>query len=137
MLLRPLNPPRAARRAAFTLLEVLIVVAIIVVLAGVSSIYVFRYLEDAKEGRAKGDVKTIETAVTSYELKIGSMPNSLNDLTQPPDGGKPYLTAESITDPWNKPYSFDPSGGHNGGQKPDIWTTTPDGRMIGNWPGGH
>ena len=57
MLIRPLHPPRATAtrlrrvpRAAFTLLEVLIVVAIIVVLAGVSSIYVFRYLEDAKEG---------------------------------------------------------------------------------------
>src|SRR3954453_22212587 len=99
MVIRPPHTPRAARRAAFTLLEVLIVVAIIVVLAGVSSIYVFRYLEDAKEGRAKADVKTLEKAATSYELKIGQLPNSLQALPQPPDGGKPYLESEATTDP--------------------------------------
>jgi general secretion pathway protein G len=139
MLIRPIDSPRAARRAAFTLLEVLIVVAIIVVLAGVSSIYVFRYLEDAKEGAAKAGMKTIETACKAYEIKIGQLPNSLQDLLQPPDGGKPYLEngTEGLNDPWGKPYSYDASGGHNGGQKPDVWTTTPDGRMIGNWPGGH
>ncbi len=137
MVIRPPHPTRAARRTAFTLLEVLIVVAIIVVLAGVSSIYVFRYLEDAKEGRAKADVKTIEKAATSYELKIGQLPNSLQDLLQPPDGGKPYLESEATTDPWGKPYQYSPGGEHNGGQKPDVWTTTPDGRQIGNWPGGH
>jgi prepilin-type N-terminal cleavage/methylation domain-containing protein len=42
MVLRPQHPTKAATRSAFTLLEVLIVVAILVVLAGVSSIYVFR-----------------------------------------------------------------------------------------------
>ena len=44
---------RAVRRAAFTLLEVLIVVAILVILASAASIALFRYLEDAKVGRAK------------------------------------------------------------------------------------
>jgi len=136
MIIRPQSPPRVVRRTAFTLLEVLIVVAIIVVLAGVSSIYVFRYLEDAKEGAAKSGIKTIETACISYELKIGSLPGSLNDLLQPPDGGKPYLQggAESITDPWGKQFQYDASGGRNGGQKPDVWTTNKEGVMIGNWP---
>ncbi|HEY1381190.1 MAG TPA: type II secretion system protein GspG [Gemmataceae bacterium] len=136
MVLRPLHPTRTANRAAFTLLEVLIVVAIIVVLAGVSSIYVFRYLEDAKEQRVKADVKTLEKAAQAYELKIGQLPNSLTELVQPPDGGKPYVESESIMDPWGKQYQYDAGGGRNGGQKPDVWTTTPDGRQIGNWPGG-
>jgi general secretion pathway protein G len=135
MLIRPLNSPRATRRAAFTLLEVLIVVAIIVVLAGVSSIYVFRYLEDAKEGASKAGIKTLETACTSFEMKYSQRPTSLQELLQPPDGGKPYLQdgIKAITDPWGKQYSYDA----NGDQKPHIWTTTPDNRIIGNGPDGH
>ena len=53
---------KAARRAAFTLLEVLIVVAILVILASAASISLFRYLEDAKVGRAKTDMRVIEQA---------------------------------------------------------------------------
>jgi len=136
MVIRSQHPSRAANRSAFTLLEVLIVVAIIVVLAGVSSVYVFRYLEDAKEQRCKADVKTIEKAAQAYELKIGQLPGALQELMQPPDGGKPYLEAGSINDPWGKQYQYDAGGGRNSGQKPDVWTTTPDGRTIGNWPGG-
>ena len=48
MLVRPNTASRVAARSAFTLLEVLIVVAILVVLASVSSIYVFKFLHDAK-----------------------------------------------------------------------------------------
>jgi prepilin-type N-terminal cleavage/methylation domain-containing protein len=57
---------KAARRAGFTLLEVLVVVAILVILAGTASIAVFRYLEDAKVGRAKNDMLTIKKAYETF-----------------------------------------------------------------------
>jgi general secretion pathway protein G len=136
MVVRPLNSARAATRAAFTLLEVLIVVAILVVLAGVSSVYVFRYLEDAKVNRCKADVRTIAKAADAYNIQNGQLPDSLQQLVQPPTGGKPYIEQEGLMDPWGKQYQYDPSGGRNQGLKPDVWTTTPDGQTIGNWPGG-
>lgn len=128
---------RAGRRAAFTLLEVLIVVAILVVLAGVSSIYVFRYLDDAKEKRVKMDLETLTKACQAYEANKGAKPESLTVLVQPGDGGKPYIEdQEKLMDPWGKPYNYDANGGRNNGLKPDISTTTPDGITLGNWPGG-
>jgi len=57
---------RAVRRAGFTLLEVLVVVAILVILAGVASIGVFQYLEKAKVGRAKNDMLTIKKAYETF-----------------------------------------------------------------------
>jgi general secretion pathway protein G len=136
MLIRPLSSPRATRRAAFTLLEVLIVVAIIVVLAGSSVLYYMRYLEDSRVNRAKVDVKTIEKAAEAYEIQNGSRPESLQQLVSPPQG-KPYIEQQYIMDPWGKQYSYDAGGQHNNGAHPDVWTTTPDGQMVGNWPGGH
>jgi general secretion pathway protein G len=133
MLIRPLTSPRATRRAAFTLLEVLIVVAILVVLAGTSSLYVFKYLENSKVNRAKVDVKTIQTAAEAYKVQTGELPESLQQLVSPPDGGKPYIEQQYIMDPWGKPYSYESSGQHSNGTHPDVWTTTPDGQQVGNW----
>jgi general secretion pathway protein G len=138
MVVRPQHTARVASRSAFTLLEVLIVVAILVVLAGVSSLYVFRYLEESKRDRAKADLQTLTTACQSYRIKAGDFPPSLHALLQPPQGGLPYLeSAEHILDPWQHEYQYNAAGPNNGGLKPDIWTTAPDGTQIGNWPGAH
>ena len=136
MVLRPQHTAKAAR-SAFTLLEVLIVVAILVVLAGVSSMYVFKYLEDAKRDRARTDVRTITEACKAYQLKHGEFPPALTSLLQPPGESMPYLEngMEAITDPWGKAYQYNVAGQNNGGLKPDIFTNAPDGTIIGNWPG--
>lgn len=80
MMLTPVRsvPRRATRRAAFTLLEVLVVVAILVILAGVASISIFRYMEDAKVGRAKADMQALEKAVKSYYTQNGEWPDPSN-----------------------------------------------------------
>src|SRR5262245_47302608 len=106
MVVRPQHPTQAATRSAFTLLEVLIVVAILVVLAGVSSIYVFRYLEEAKVDRCRADVQTIAKAAMAYQIKHGTLPESILLLIQPPDGVLPYLEGgvDAIKDPWGQQY---------------------------------
>jgi len=135
MVIRPRSRSEvAARRAAFTLLEVLIVVAILVVLAGVSSIYVFRYLDDARIDASRASASTIARAIQAYELRYGVAPESLQSLITPPDGGKPFMEPQGLADPWGRPYQFDASGPHNGGVKPDVWTVHPEtGQQIGNW----
>jgi general secretion pathway protein G len=96
---------RSNRRNAFTLLEVLVVVAIIVILASVGTIYFFRYLDDAKKDSAKAKAHNIATAAKSYYIKYGVAP-SAQDLITPPDGGKPFLVGgkTAITTPWNELY---------------------------------
>lgn len=128
------DQPRS-KRSGFTLMEVLVVVAILVILAGTASIFVFRYLEDANTNRAQADLRTLTAACTAYKIRNGDFPESLMELWQPSDGStKPYVESEAaLLDPWRKPYQYDPTGPNNGGRNPDIWTTTPDGQVIGNW----
>lgn len=127
-----------ARRSGFTLMEMLVVVAIIVVLAGIGGYQLFARLEEAKVKAASAQMKEITKGVQTYFLNNGSYPPSLDALTQmQPNGGKPIMDADAIYDPWHNPYSYDQGGAHNSGSKPDIWTTNPQtGEMIGNWPGG-
>jgi general secretion pathway protein G len=122
------------RRPGFTLMEVMVVVAILVVLAGVSSIAVFSYLDKAKVKRARVDVETIAQACQMYKLDHGEYPPDLNSLIT---GTKPLLQdgARAITDPWGKQYQYDPNGRNSGGQKPDVYTVDTEGNTIGNWLG--
>jgi len=137
MILRPISRSHNAARAAFTLLEVLIVVAILVVLAGVGGVTYMKFLEEAKEDTAFSQIKNLEKAAQSIQIRHGNFPQTLAEMTQPgADGGQPALEPEAIRDPWGKEYTYDPAGGHNGGRKPDISTTNPAGKVIGNWPGG-
>jgi general secretion pathway protein G len=127
---------RAAARTAFTLMEMLVVVAIIVTLAGVGGYYYLKQADEAKKSAAKAQVKTTLTnAVKTYYLDHSAYPDSLQALlVRSADGKGPYLEEEdAIYDPWGQPYQYDKSGQHNHGTRPDIFTTGPDGSTIGNW----
>jgi hypothetical protein len=43
------------------------------------------------------------------------------------------LTASSFLDPWGNVFHYDISGKQNKGKRPDIWTKSKDGKVIGNW----
>jgi len=90
-------------------MEVLVVVAILVILAGIS-VGVFAYLDTAKERAAKLQIKNIEQAVTAYSLSHdGNFPDSLQVLTQGENGKRAYLDQKDLMDPWNHPYQYDHS----------------------------
>jgi general secretion pathway protein G len=130
------NRQQVLARAAFTLMELLVVVAILVVLAGVGGYYYIKHLDDARIDAARLQVKTLTQAAEAYYVKHGEYPPSLVALTErDPDGGKPYLEQDAIRTPWGTSYQYDPSGPNNGGNKPDIWADAPKGgARIGNWP---
>jgi len=130
---------RAAARKGFTLLEILVVVAIIVMLAGLGGFYAMERLGDAKISMAQIKVKTISGYVEAYAVQNNDQrPQSLDALTQmQPTGGKPFALPEDLVDPWGQPFQYDPNGQRNGGIKGDVWTVGPSGVTYGNWPAGH
>jgi general secretion pathway protein G len=100
---------RVAARRGFTLMEVMVVAAILVILAGVGSVALFRYLDEAKESTARLGIAKIETAVMSYKTTKGEFPPNLQVLCQA-EGGKPaFLEEKDILDPWNNPFVYEPS----------------------------
>lgn len=114
-------------RSAFTLLEVLVVVAIIVVLAGAGGVIYMRYLDDAKKDRARIDLKTLSDAVNSYKMQQGDYPPSLEALTQRTvDGGTAYLEVAALLDPWGRPYVFERENRHPQTGKPHLYSEGPN-----------
>jgi len=121
-------------RRAFTLMEMLVVVAIIVMLAGIGGYYFVQAQEDAKKGTAKAQTKVLTQACEAYRISHGFYPQSLQILLQQDEEGGPYLkTMDALIDPWKQNYQYNQAGPNNGGRQPDIWAQSPQGQQIGNW----
>jgi general secretion pathway protein G len=129
----PLQTLRASR-TGFTLLEVLVVVAIIVMLAGVGGYYVLQQYEESKVKKAKIDAEGLSALVETFKLNNGDYPQTVDQLAQPQGvNATPLCSIDKTRDPWGKPYQLDPAGAHNGGNKADVFTTTPKGLIVGNF----
>ena len=119
---------RASRRAAFTLLEVLVVVAIIVILAGVGVVATTRNLEDARKSKAQLQCKGIEQAIKSYKMntanQLGEDPSGLGDLLTPPFGGTGFLAngQQDLIDPWGNQYQMKAHTQGDGSQTILVYT---------------
>ena|SRR5271165_3048344 len=130
----PSSQTQRKTRSAFTLLEVLVVVAIIVMLAGVGGFYLLQRYEDSKVSRAKIDCEALSSAVEQFKLNNDRYPNSIQELTQTQQNGMAaFVPPDKVKDPWGKDYQIDPNGQHNGGLKADVFTTTPKGIKVGNF----
>ena len=125
-------------RGGFTLMEILVVVAILVILASVGGYYYMGSLENAKLDVARLQIKALENGCETYKLNSGGdWPSGLQALLQPVNGKDPSFTdPEKLLDPWKRPYQYNPQGSRNGGVKPDIWCVSPKGQEVGNWPTG-
>jgi general secretion pathway protein G len=98
------------RRAArgMTLIEIMVVVAIISMLMGTVAIGAFSQLEKAKIKDAKMVIKAVEQGLVAYQTdNTDSCPKQLNDLYT-----QKYLTKEP-KDPWGEPLVFKCPGEHN------------------------
>ena len=65
----------------FTLIELMIVVAIIVILIGIAAGMYQRSVQRAKEATLKSDLKVMRQAIDNYTLDKEAAPQSLEDLT--------------------------------------------------------
>jgi general secretion pathway protein G len=130
------SPRHDARRAAFTLMELLVVVAILVVLAAVAVPSYFTYVDYAKRQSARASADAIGKAAMAYKAATGDWPQSLDALTQQDQHGiQATLKPEQLIDPWGNRYQYQPPPApHNLNTGPDVFTTCPtDGTTIGNW----
>ncbi len=101
---------------AFTLLEILIVMAIMITLAAMGIPAFGDALKSAYVGRAIGDIRTLQTEITRYEVQIGKLPNVLQDVG-----------ITDLLDPWGNPYQYlnfgniQGQGQGQGGKKKDMF----------------
>src|SRR5262245_41987551 len=142
MMLKTLSRSRA-RRAGFTLLEVLVVVAILVILATVATIATQKYIEEAKKSKAQLGCQSIATAIEAYQTSMSNpgvtdderMPQDISNLYSPPPefGGTGSFLRNGQSDtiaPWGKPYQFARQVRNDGTAYIFVHTTSPDGTPI-------
>ena len=152
--IRRSSPPaifsRARVRAAgFTLLEILVVLAIMGLLVGLAVTQVGNIFGGQQEKIARMFVQTsLSTPLMSYKIDMGDFPSTADGvqalLTAPAtkaQGWKgPYVDAPNgrpPVDPWNEPYSYRYPGARNKNGY-DLWSKGPDKQDntpddIGNW----
>src|SRR5690348_16643238 len=129
-----LRKTRPHVRGGFTLMEMLVVVAIIVMLAGVSAYGYMRYLESARESTAKLQIAHLQEAVELYKTDQGEYPDSLQLLTQPLEGKPAPLEAKDLLDPWQQPYVYEPQNRNPTTFRPHIYSShQTGGQPLANW----
>jgi general secretion pathway protein G len=121
---------RRQDRAAFTLMEVLLVLVILVVLGSLAVGMFTGTQKKALERSTQVQVDEFGSACMRYYLDMNAFPTSLQDLRVNTSGSPNwagYMDKDVTNDPWNNPYQYDPAGPRHNGEKPDIWSYGPDG----------
>ena len=129
----------------YTLVELLVVLAILGLLATIATTQVLRYYASAKMSTAHAQVESLSSALDLYKLDVGRYPTSQEGLvalkTKPPSADNwngPYVkTTTSLNDPWGHPYTYVSPGRHG---EFDLSSNGPDGETsnggdppVKNW----
>ncbi len=113
-------------RAGFTLVELMVVIVVIGLLAGLVAPQIIGRVGDARIATAKAQVELIGVALENYRLDNGAYPATNQGLAAlrqrpagfagAPDWRGPYLKKPVPQDPWGRPYIYrfpdekDPNG---------------------------
>jgi len=125
-------------KRAFTLVELMVVVAILGILATVVVVNVSGRTGEAKRARAKTDFAAFKTAIRLYKIDTGRYPQALQGLLQQDAKGKGPWIEELAKDPWDNDYYYEYRGrgkfvitsfgadGQPGGEEEDADVSTDD-----------
>ena len=121
-----------SKRSGFTLIEIILVVVIIGILAGIAIPRMGGKTEKAALVQAQANINSLKMAIQDYELINYVYPSSLDQLLDESKGG-PYMEKKVIpTDPWDKPFIYAAPGSHNT-HTFDLSCTSPKGTVVNNW----
>lgn len=102
-----------SNRSGFTLIEIILVVVIIGILAGIAIPKLGGKSEKAMIAQAQANITALSMAIQEYEIMNGEYPPSLDALLDESKGG-PFMEKKVIpTDPWGTPYQYAAPGSHN------------------------
>jgi general secretion pathway protein G len=134
------------REAGFTLLELLVVLAIMGLLAAIIAPQVLKYLGTSRTETARVQIQNVTSALEYFKMDVGRYPTQAEGLnalvTAPPSApgwNGPYLRKESaLRDPWGEPYLYKVPGQHG---EVDVYTLgsdkaeggTGEAQDVGNW----
>jgi len=135
-----------SRTRGFTLIEIIVAIAILAILTALIVPRVVGKVDDAAIARARSDVQALTTALSLYKLDNHYYPSteqSLEALLDKPGGPpeptnwKKYLD-KLPKDPWGRPYQYISPGSHG---DIDVYSLGKDGQVggegidadFGNW----
>ncbi|MGZ5008126.1 MAG: type II secretion system major pseudopilin GspG [Methylobacter sp.] len=127
---------KPSHQCGFTLLELLVVLGIIAMLAGIVGPQVMKHMGESKTKAAKVQIEDLSAALDMYKLDLGNYPTStqgLKALIESPGDAKrwngPYLRKSKMPlDPWQQEYHYVYPGEHG---KFDLFTWGADGKEGG------
>lgn len=132
---------RRTARPGFTLIEMLVVVAIIATLAALVGPTIFRNVGDSKVSAAKSQIELYALALGAYRLDNDTYPSAEQGLDalrikpvtgEPPRNWRgPYLSKQVTPDPWGRPYIY-LSPGRANPTSYDLYTLGRDGKVGGD-----
>ncbi len=105
-------------REGFTLIEILIAIAIVAIAAVMIGPNLYKYIAGASETATKGNLRTLSTAIDQFYLDMGEHPSRLRDLVRKPSEEKfakkwtdSYLKAKDVPpDGWGTPFQYKKPG---------------------------
>lgn len=109
--------PDVRRAAGFTLLELLVVIVVIGLLAGLVAPRYFNQVGKSNTNIARAQIDSLEKALDQYRLDVGIYPTTEQGLQalffRPNNVEKwngPYLKKPAPPDPWGRPYQYKSPG---------------------------
>ena len=130
---------RKHNAGAFSILELLLVLVILGILAGIVGVRFAGQSGKAKVTAAKTQLENLKTALTTYNIHITEFPTTqqgLEALSEQPNGVEdtdwdgPYLDERIVNDPWGNPWVYTYPGTHNNDY--DLYSYGPDGKQGGD-----
>ena len=104
------------KQRGFTLVELLLVLVILALIAGLVLPGIIGKAESAKAKAASSQISRISMSVESFYLDTGNTPSTLEELVNEPSGVKgwngPYIKNSLLKDPWGQDYKYSVPGEH-------------------------
>lgn len=113
------NFNRNRKRNAFTLMELLLAMSILIIMGGLATFAFLNMGQNAKMDAILSQIRIYEQACIQYKLKHNRFPKSLDDLYTLPNGmterqwGGPWVNKPVGLDLWGNPYTYVPDEARN------------------------